>query len=270
MSPVSNAPAPARRDVLALQKDMRDQQAKSAGPTLGEFYGQFQGLPGLRGLWYPGSQDQSGAIYDQSGQARTLTFNGNPTLNIYNDLVPYEDYDGAGDFHNRANEAGLQISGIESAVSASIQGLTWGGIWYPDSVASAGLLSKTTTGGQGSYRLDIDTGAPRAIVYGDGTDVNAKVASAPAVAAGAWYFILGRFIAGTSVAVCVNGVWTTKTTSIPASLFNSSAGLTLGALNAGATYLLNGRCALAFLAAAAWDDVLVNYLFNRARVLFAI
>ena len=43
-------------DVRALQRTnaldyrMGVQEAKTLGPTLAEFYGQWQGLPGLRGL----------------------------------------------------------------------------------------------------------------------------------------------------------------------------------------------------------------------------
>lgn len=250
------------------------QESKALGPTLGEFYSQFLGLPGLRGLWYPGSQDQTGAIYDQAAQGRTLTYNGNPTLALYNDLVPYEDYDGTGDYHSRADEAGLDITGTETTIASAQRGLTLGGWFWADSFSGGpGLLSKFafTAGNQRAYMLSMATGGELVLtISSDGTAANQQtVTSSNVVTTGGWFFAVGRFTPSTEMAVWLNGTKTVFTTAVKASLFNSSAALQLGALDAG-TRLLDGRCALAFLTATVWPDTLIDYLFARSRPLFGI
>lgn len=264
---------PLRRAINQQNDRLGVQEAKQLGPTLGEFYGMWQGLPGLRGLWYPGSQNNAGAMYDQSGQGRTLTYNGNPTLSIYNGLVPIEVLDGTGDVFTRADEAGLDILGTETTIASAYRGLTAGGIFRIDSFGGGdrGLLSKyTATGNQRSYLLYTNNATPdaRAIVSVDGTALT-QVNHGTVLTTGAWYFIWMRFVPSTSLAISVNGVTVTNVTSIPASIFNSTAGLNLGGFSAG-TSLLTGATALSFLAAAAFPDTLMANLFNRSRPLFGI
>lgn len=265
---------PMKREINGLRADLGVQQAKQLGPTLGEFYGQFFGLPGLRGLWYPGSQDQTGAIYDQSGQGRTLTYNGDPQLNIYNDLISYYDLDGTGDYFSRPDEAGLDITGTETTFVSALRGLTLGGWFWTDDLSNApALLSKFqfTAGNQRSYNLLLNTaGTLRSSISSDGTSGNQQnVDSSNAIAEGEWFFAAGRFTPSTELAVFLNDTKTTFTTAVKASLFNSTAAFQLGAMDAG-TRILNGNFALAFLAATAWPDTLLAYLFNRSRPLFGI
>lgn len=260
-----------RRDVAGLKRRVRKQEAKSLGPTLGEFYGQFLGLPGLRGLWYPGSQDQTGAIYDQSGQGRTLTYNGNPTLAAYNDLVPYEDYDGTGgDYHSRADEAGLDITGTETTIASALRGLTLGGWFYPTSLLSGsrGLIGKYAAANH-SYLLHTSGGGTgwSFLVSTDGTnDVSVTHATAPTT--GAWHFVVARFTPSAELSLYVDGVETVNTSSIPASIYSGNGALNIMGFNAG--NVSQGYCALAFLAAAAWPDELVNMLWQRSRPLFSV
>ena len=41
----------------------------------------FLSLPGLRGLWSMSAIQSNGDAFDQSGNGRLLTYNGNPTYN---------------------------------------------------------------------------------------------------------------------------------------------------------------------------------------------
>lgn len=260
------------RRVQAQGKRLSKQEARAGGPTLGEFYSQFQGLPGLRGLWYPGSVDNTGALYDQSGQGRTLTYNGNPTLNLHNSLIPYWDYDGAGDWHSRADEAGLDIQGTETTIAAALRGLTWGGWFWVDTFANnRGLLTKGDggTAAGSAYNLYLSTTGIKADIYNGATGYGV---SSAALSTGTWIFAVSRFTPSAELALLTNGVKVVNTTSIPASLNNGGASAPLNIANlanSGSLYL-DGRCALAFVCAALLPDALLAYLFNRSRPLFGV
>lgn len=260
-----------QRDIKTLQKDMRTQQAKALGPTLGEFYGMFQGLPGLRGLWYPGSQDQAGALYDQSGQGRTLTYAGNPTLNTYASLIPYEDYDGTGDAHFRADEAGLDIIGNETTMAASIRGLTLGGWWWFNNNTGVQTCLSKVLPGDIAYYIRNNAGTIQFSI--SNTGVALLTASLAGTVAGQWYFLAGRFTPSTEVKLWVNDTKVSNVTSIPATLKNSASKLVVAGFDNGAggyNELLTGRCAVAFLCSALLSDTLIATLFNRSRPLFSI
>ena len=73
----------------------------------------YQTLPGLFGVWpFSSVQRSTGNVADFGGQQRTWTYNGNPTFNLYNNLVPYAELDGTGDFFSRADETDLDILGM--------------------------------------------------------------------------------------------------------------------------------------------------------------
>lgn len=249
------------------------QEAKQLGPTLGEFYGQWQGLPGLRGLWYPGSLDQAGNLYDQSNQGRTLTYAGNPFLTLYNDLVPWMRYDGTGDWHTRPDEAGLNVLGTETYISSSYRGLTWGGIFRFNSIGvDESFFGKyNTVGNLRMYLLQSTTGnALQAIVSSNGTATTIAQSGGSYIAVNTWYFVVGRFTPSAELLLRVNDDEFVNTTSIPASLYASStAPLRIGS-RGDSSQTFDGGCALAFLAAAAWPDSLIDNLYNRSRPLFGI
>ncbi len=261
--------SPLLRNTLEQKRRADLQNTGDYGPSLGEMYGTFLGLPGLRGLWYPGDADDTGAVYDISGQGRKLTYNGNPFIALQNSLVPYFAFDGTGDFLSRPDEAGLKVIGNEGYVAAALRGLTIGGWFWADSLAASPvLISKYTAAGNlRSYKLDISSSAVRMIVSGTGAD--AFVATTGAIAAANWYFVVGRYTPSTAVAAFVNNNQSTFTTTIPATLFNTTAAFQIAASDAG-TNLLTGRFGLAFLCAAALPNALLTYLFARTRALFGV
>jgi len=263
-----------RNSGLLTQRVTRQETGSGGGTTLGEVYGQFQGLPGLRGLWYPGSVDNAGSLYDISGQGRTLSVGaGAPTVNMLNNnLAPYQFYGGGG-VHTRPSEAGLQISGLETSIASSLRGLTMGGWFTVNNTGTRyGLMQKYTTGtNQRSYALWVfETGTvPQFYVSSNGTAVTTIGSSVAPLTAGAWYFIVGRYVPSTSVDIYVNGVKTTNTTTIPASIFNTSTSpFDIARFDAGS--LLVGAMGLGFLCAAALPDTLLTYLFARSRALFGV
>lgn len=232
-------------------------------------YSAFLGLPGLRGLWYPGSQNENGLISDMSEQGRTLTYNGNPTLGTLANGVAYEEGDGTGDYHIRLDEAGLDIIGNETTIAAGIRGLTCGGwFWWDTLHADNYYICKWVDAVQRSY-----------LIYSNSTGgISFNISSTGAASfftpnvqfnSGGWAFLYGRFKPSTEIKMGVNGVSSVNVTSIPATLFNSTSSLAIAGSSAGANSL-DGRWALSFLAAAAWSDDILDYLFKVTRPAFGV
>jgi len=229
----------------------------------------FLALPGLVGFWPMSSvQRSTGNAYDLSGQGRTLTYNGNPTYNINNDFAPYIRLDGTGDFLSRADETDLDILGTEAVFVSTVRGLTMGGWFLFNAIGvDAGLISKFGAAGQRSYMLEqrsSDTVQLRISV--DGTAL-VDVTSGT-ITTGQWYFIAGRFTPSTEQVIWLNEEKTINTTSIPASIFNSTSALQIGAFASGS--LVNGRASLCFLSANALSDGIISSLFQQTRGVFGV
>ncbi len=241
----------------------------------GNVISSFQNIPGLVGFWPMSSvQRSTGNAFDLTSQGRTLTYNGNPTYNIYNDFMPYIDLDGTGDFLSRADETDLDISGTETIYNSSVRGLTIGSWVFPDALPGGGptlgISGKwLSAGNQRSYLMLFNsTDFPQVNVSSDGIAAIIQVSSVVATINN-WFFIVGRFTPSTNLDIFVNGTWTRNTTSIPASLFNSTASFELGAFNSGLLNL-NGRIGFSFLSANTLSDALINALFQQSRVLFGV
>lgn len=269
MSDVS--PALLKR-IIDLERSNERLRSQSLGPDLSDFYSIFRGAPGLRGLWYPGSLDQAGAIYDGGGQGRTLTYNGNPTLNYLTNGVPYMDYDGTGDFHSRPDEAGLDITGLETTIATALRGLTAGGwFWIDayDATNAEGLMSKRGGSGTSWDIYDIN-GTVVFNVSLLGAILVSVGSAAGAFGLGAWKFVACRFTPSTEIAMWINGVKTANATGIPASIFNTNAAFEIARTALDSSICLDGRCALAFLAASIWSDALIQHCFVRTRNFFGV
>lgn len=266
-------------ELLSKQNDherrIRRQEAKSVGPTLGEFYGQWLGGPGLRGLWYPGVAGETGSMPDRSGSARTLSYVGTQTIKLYNDLVPYWDYPGVGSRHFRNDEAGLEIAGNgEGYIDSELAGLTIGGWFWADALTSDDIvMCKDDVGASRAYLLSgrETNSQARFGVSNNGTAVTEVGGATGSFATGEWRFLVGRFVPSTQVGIFSNGDWVLNTTSIPATIYTAgTAAFTIAARSGGAGNLFDGRFAVGFLAAAAWPDALIDYLWQRSRTIFGV
>lgn len=236
--------------------------------ALGDFYASFENLPALRGLWTAASVDQTGMMYDRSGQLRHLTYTGNPTLDVYNNLVPYWNYDGTGDYHARPDEVGLDILGTETSIAAALRGLTMGGwFWFDNLSRQEWVMDKWSLNAAGtSYGVRKSTADLLAFFITDG--VTQQSVSTAAVAAARWNFCVFRFDPSTEIAAFLNGTKTMFTTAVDASLANSASQFGIGAALNPAAEFLDGRCALAFLCGAILSDNLLDHLYTGSRVLF--
>lgn len=225
----------------------------------------FQNIPGLVGFWPMSSvQRSTGNAFDLTSQGRTLTYNGNPTYNIYNDFMPYIDFDGTGDFLSRADETDLDIIGTETIYTSGVRGLTLGGWFWLDALGTnEGLIGKwepyaiQKLAAGDEIRMLIDNG------------VSNQNASLIVPGAGQWMFVIGTWVPSTSITIFINGSTATNTTAIHASISNTANAFHIGQLSAG-VQLMNGRAALCFLSANSISDSLVNALFQQSRILFRV
>lgn len=256
----------------SLDRRIRNIEALDNGIFLGNVLASYLALPGLVGFWPMSSvQRSTGNAYDLSGQGRTLTYTGNPTYSYYNGLVPYIDLDGTGDYLTRTDETDLDVLGTETIFTSGAAGLTLGGWFWVDTFGSVTrLLSKENNSTQLSYVIysGISGGVTFAI-SNTGSAFAGSVSSSVAITTGQWHFIAGRFIPSTETAIFVNSTETNNTTSIPASIFNSTSAFSVGSLSGGGN-TLDGRAALCFLCANALGDGLISSLYQQSRVLFNV
>ncbi len=257
----------------SLDRRIRNLESLGNGVFIGNVLASYMALPGLVGFWPMSSvQRSTGNAYDLSGQGRTLTYNGNPAYTYHNGLVPYIDLDGTGDFLSRADETDLDITGAETIYTTGAAGLTMGGWFWADSfTGDPCLISKyLPTGNQKSYLMQfLTTGAAQFNISGTGAN-DLVTTSTTLATTGGWYFCVGVYIPSTSMTIYINPDSVTNTTSIPASIFVSTASLNLGRLSDTNSNLLNGRMALCFLCANALGADLISSLFQTSRVIFGI
>lgn len=256
-------------ELIRQQGQLQRQLDTFIKPEVGyDFVSPFLGLPGLVGFWPMSSvQRSTGNVYDLSGQARTLTYNGNPTFNIYNNIVPYIDLDGTGDYLSRADETDLDILGTESW--AAVPGLTMGGWFYPTTTNFEHVIGKFTgSGNNKSYRIVNNSGTWTVQISTDGSTTFSK--DGVVTSANTWEFVVLRFVPSTSLDIFNNITQNSNTVAVPASIFNSAAAFIIGSEPIVLTNDFTGRASLCFLCANALPDALISSLFQATRGLFGV
>lgn len=226
-------------------------------------------LPGLRGAWPMSAFGATGQAFDQSGNGRTLTYNGNPTYN-HSILAPYISLDGTGDYLSRADEAGLDILGTETYVAAAVRGLTLGGWFSPTSIAAAqGLITKGTAGAAASsYELFLQAGGSSVFRVSTGA-VYITATSTNTMSATTWQFVVGRYDPSTSVDVWLDNTETSTVVGVPAALPNTGNALIIGAFS-GPALLFTGDIGACFLCAQYLSDEIIHSFYNQTRQLFQV
>lgn len=259
-----------RRKQNELDEGLQGQAIKALGPTLGEVYGQFLGIPGLRGFWPMSTTDEYGNALDMSVQGRVMYYNGNPAYAIDNTFVPYIQFDGTDDYLHRPPEFGLQITGLEAYYASAARGLTVGGWFWTDD--TPGTTEGHVTHQEGTNALshfDLYTDASLNSVfriYNGASNIDATLAAGLPVAK--WNWQVGRFTPGSEVAVFTNRTKTTAATAF-ASLNTSKENFVIGAYRAG-SFPMDGRAAMVFLSANVLSDEYINMLYYRSRVLLGV
>lgn len=229
----------------------------------------FLSLPGLRGFWPMSAFESGGDTYDQSGNGRTLTYNGNPTYGYTTLGAPYLAFDG-NDYVRRGDEAGLDILGTETYVAAAVRGFTCGGWFYFGNTAAAQeLVFSKGRGGVAntSYWLNRQAAGQGRFIIGDGAAFQGPT-STVTIPKDTWTFMVGRFVPSTTVDLWVNIYKSTDAAGIPAALLNTAAPLNIASYNDGTAAFLTGRASLVFLCATALSDALITSLWYKTRGAF--
>lgn len=235
---------------------------------------QFLALSGLRGFWPMSSvyYTASPRVPDASGQGNDLDDNNTVTFG-YDNLIPYAGFVAASTQYLDRADGGASnwadIIGTESYIVAGDRGLTLGGWFYFNTTdVACALLSKwLVAGNERSFHLF--RGALNDVVFEisvDGTAITQLAGGA--IAASAWYYIVGRFTPSTEMAVFINGTKYTNIVSIPAALNDSATAFEIGRTNA-ASYL-DGYASMCFLCATALSDAIIGQLYEQSRVAYGV
>lgn len=199
----------------------------------------------LRGHWNMASVDNAGAVYDQTGQGRTLTNNNTVTFGLQT-LFPHATFNATNsEYLSRADEAGLDITGN-----------LWLGCWVffdtPGERAEY-IMAKWGAAGSRSYALLIQAdGTLRFQISDDGT-ASATVDSTTVMSSN-WYFVWGMYDSQTEYIYCgIDAAWWSSDSNM-AVIFNSNAPFTIGSDGTPGNYL-DGSVTLATLCADVQTDV---------------
>lgn len=233
------------------------------GPTLA--------LPGLRGFWPMSGFDSGGDTTDMGGLAHHLTYNGNPIYN-YDNLVPYIDLDGTGDFLSHADHADFDIFGTETYVAAAVRGLTLGGWFWIDALgANSGLIGKHSgVPGAGGYLLQKLAAADVIRFLIDDGVAQFVSGNTATITAATWYHVVGRFDPSNEVTIFLNGVSSPNAAGIPAAIGNSAVSFEISGFNNGASQLLDGRPSLCWICAEYHSDDIITAHFESTRAAYRV
>jgi hypothetical protein len=229
----------------------------------------YQALPCLRGFWPMSSQLPTGHARDLGGGGFTLTPTGTP-LYGYQDLIPYVELDGTDDALYTVDAANWDITGTEANVVAAQRGLTVG-CWFKTDTVAAGvgmLASKwTVAGNQRSYALFRYGALMRMIVSSNGT-LTTPIDSSNALDASAWHLAIGRYAAGLTLTVFLDGTKTMLAAGVPAAIYGSSAEFNVGASDAHTSYWVDGKIGPTFVCACALSDAICGAIWQQGRAMF--
>lgn len=185
-------------------------------------------------------------------------------------------FSGTTDHFYAVDSAYNSILGTENTVGATVRGMTVMAWVFPTTAvgSSETAISKWNTSNQRSWVLERNASGPANLaVSGNGTSA-VSATGTTSIAQNGWHFIAGRFTPSTEIKVWMgnsSGLETaTNTTSIPASLHNSTARLAVAARNSGGTpsQLWTGYMTLIALCRASLYDMFVENLFDMTRPMF--
>lgn len=177
-------------------------------------------------------------------------------------MIPYKDFVRASsNYFSRASEDSLRIH----------YDLTLGCWVYFDTESTGvetGIISKWyETGAQRGYLLYKD--ASNKIVFKISTDGTTEVEIDDAGAnyvIDTWFYVVGRFTPSKEMKLFVNGMWYSKSASIPATLYQCVEDFELGRYNR--SNYLDGRISQAFLSAYSIPDRFICSMYMHAKALY--
>jgi hypothetical protein len=236
----------------------------------------------LRGLWPPSSHYHDGSSGYLQNLAVTqaagahLTQSGTSQLGLEGGAIPRIIFSGSSQWALSSDAAMWDIIGTEGYVVGAQQGLTIGAWVNYDNAASAHeyALSKRQGAVQISYALRrTDTGYGLFEISNTGTAAVTVDSSSDTIADSVWTFLAGRYTPSTELKLWVNDTIYTNTTSIPASIFSSSADLFMAGRDDAATpgqFLMDGSMSMVWICASAVPDRAVYTLFEISRHIYGV
>ncbi len=160
-----------------------------------------------------------------------------------------------------AASGGFGITGIETWVSPTIQGLTIGG-WFnvtSTPTSSNGLISKDgATPDRGYGLVWVLDNTVRFHMSGNGAAIFTATSAVSTI--NEWHFLAGRFIPGQEVAVFVDGSKIVNNTAIPASIFGVTQNFEVGRFAALNGSVANAKARDVFVCAAALSDPVIAFI----------
>lgn len=240
-------------------------------------------MAGLVAYWPMSGLDSAGTgeVFDISGNNLNLD-NINTATNNFDMLVPYMQIESSATRQIRRNdEASIDIIGNEPYIGASFRGFTiMGWVWFDVEPAAAfeTVVSKyDTTGNQRAWNFRRrNNGTIQFSVSTDGiNDVSVVMSSANAINTAEWVFIAARFDPSTELKIWQKrnnegNITATNTTSIPATIFNSSAELRFGGINRGVSNKFTGRVSHWSMYAMALSDVIIENFRDQSKVAYGV
>lgn len=242
------------RDVKQLKEAERNRRGENIqADKIGAAVAGHFGYQDLRGLWPLSNLDENFNAYDITGQGRTLTAT-DVVSGLYNNKIPYAEYNGSSSKHARTSEAGLQ-PGTDMVFGC------WASV---NSASNQWLLGKGD-----DYSLYIDGNGNPAFRMTDSGATLQIVTSSVTVVAGNWYNIVGRMAATSVIEIFVNGVWNSETALND--INQGATDFTLGYINASfGTFFTDGKIAWAFIGAAASVRRQIEQHYNSAKTAFKV
>lgn len=215
----------------------------------------LQNLPGVRGCWPMSSRDENAAVYDISGQGRTLTNTGVVSFSV-NKLASIAQFSGA-NYLSRLDEPGLECPNE----------LTFGGWFYRTAInVEHRIMGKSSVAAAQSYHLlFLNTNVAR-FVIDDGLGGSETIDTVGTTLAAKWYFVAGRFDSKNKT-VMLNGEIVTAAAAVVAALANTAQPFTIGETADGVNRL-NGKASLCFLCGYAMTDAQLLDIYARTRPQF--
>jgi hypothetical protein len=263
------------RRLLKLERATERLEVREAMGKRTAEVGRTRLIPHLAGMGYPRGiwvGNLNWANYSQY-----VSYSGTPLLGYGSGDIFYVDFVRASSqYMYHADNANFDITGTESWIASADRGLTLGGWFWLNSGASSsnayGLITKNGDSGQRAYGLYFINAAGNPLCMLTSVDGTATVSATHTTSTtqGAWHFCVGRFDPSTEIKLWIDGVTFTNTTSIPASLFNSTAQLRVGAFDQTAPHYLDGRMAITFIYPHIVPDDLIDEYFDITRGVFGV
>ena len=240
--------------------------------AMADAIGMLQILPGIVGIWSGGTPGPSGQLIDKSGNGLSLTRQNGLFGVDSNTLISRLSFDSTiPRYWDRTDEAITSITGTEAyIIPKGLTILCWLNIPAIGASTQTGIAKWNATGDQRSYALFFDNaGNALGQISNNGTASGIKSLSIGTYPTNQWAFFSYRFTPSTEVAGWINRTKTTNTSSVPASIFDSTANFTIGATHGGGN-ALSGRGSLLALFAAAVPDIFIDTYFQMTAPLFGV